>query len=121
MARRKTARQMAVQNDWESRIEGWKLSGLSQAKYCEVNNLSIKSFQYWRRQLKNMQTSEAVQENSDVRIVEIKPEKHFQKEQLNVFPDLVQIKFSFRNFQVELKNNFSEEALRRLIKVLQSV
>ena len=121
MARRKSAKQMAVQNDWESRIEGWKLSDLSQAKYCEVNNLSIKSFQYWRRQLKNMQTSEPAKDNSYVKIVEIKPEKQIQMEQLNIFPELVQIKFSFRNFQIELKNNFSEEALRRLIKVLQTV
>ncbi len=120
MARRKSARQMAVQNEWESRVEGWKLSGLSQAKYCDVNNISIKSFQYWRRQFKNMQTSEPVQKKSYVKIVEIKPEKQIQKEQLNVFPELVQIKFSFRNFQVELKNNFSEEALRKLIKVLQT-
>ncbi len=121
MARRKSARQMAVQNEWESRIEGWKLSGLSQVKYCDVNNLNVKSFQYWRRQLKNMQTSESTKENSYVKIVEIKPEKQIQTEQLNVFPDLVQIKFSFRSFHVELKNNFSEDALKRLIKVLKTV
>ena len=60
---------MTVQKEWEPRIEGWKLSGRSQAKYCDVNNLNIKSFQYWRRQLKNIQTLETAQENSVVKIV----------------------------------------------------
>ena len=121
MTRKKSTKQMLVQNEWQSKIDGWKNSRFFQAKYCALHNISLKSFEYWRRQFKNMQSQESHKVETDVKIVEIKHDQPFQKERLNVFPDLVQIKFSFRNFQVELKNNFSEEALRRLIKVLQTV
>jgi hypothetical protein len=36
---------------WESQIEAWRDSGVSQAEYCKANNLRYSRFLYWRRKL----------------------------------------------------------------------
>ena len=33
---------------WQSHIESWKDSGLSQAEYCRQNNLKSRIFTYWK-------------------------------------------------------------------------
>jgi hypothetical protein len=33
---------------WEQQIQSWKLSGLSQARFCKNNNLTYHRFVYWR-------------------------------------------------------------------------
>jgi hypothetical protein len=37
------------QRFWEKHITQWEVSGLSQVEYCRSNNISIKSFQYWKK------------------------------------------------------------------------
>jgi hypothetical protein len=37
---------------WQSHIEGWQHSGLSQHEYCRQHYLSLSSFGYWRSRLK---------------------------------------------------------------------
>lgn len=34
--------------DWKQQIQTWKLSGLSQARFCKNNNLTYHRFVYWR-------------------------------------------------------------------------
>lgn len=36
---------------WKSHLDGWRVSGLSQAAYCSRHGLSLSSFGYWRRTL----------------------------------------------------------------------
>jgi len=39
---------------WRKHIEAWKVSNLSQNKYCEQENISLASFSWWRTKgLKN--------------------------------------------------------------------
>ena len=38
-------------SSWESHIEQWKASGLSQAAYCRKHRLKAHRFYYWRRRL----------------------------------------------------------------------
>ena len=33
---------------WKEQVEAWKLSGLSQNKFCEANELPYHRFIYWR-------------------------------------------------------------------------
>ncbi len=35
--------------DWKQQIQTWKLSGLSQARFCKNNHLTYHRFVYWRR------------------------------------------------------------------------
>ena len=51
---------------WESHIEGWSLSRLSQAKYCRQNNLRSNRFTYWKRKFQR--------ENLPVEFVQIHTE-----------------------------------------------
>jgi hypothetical protein len=39
---------------WERHIELWRNSSLTQVEYCRQNNLSIKSFGYWKRRIKEL-------------------------------------------------------------------
>lgn len=36
---------------WNTHIEGWKKSGLSQEQYCKQQDLSYAAFGYWRSRL----------------------------------------------------------------------
>ena len=33
---------------WQQQVEAWKLTGLSQAEFCKVNELLYHRFVYWR-------------------------------------------------------------------------
>jgi hypothetical protein len=37
---------------WQHHLDQWHQSGLSQQRYCAANQLSISSFHYWRRKLR---------------------------------------------------------------------
>jgi hypothetical protein len=37
------------QRFWENHISRHSAAGLSQAGYCKLNKISLKSFQYWKR------------------------------------------------------------------------
>jgi len=41
---------------WLSRVEVYNKSGLTQAKFCKVNEYSLKSFNYWFRKFKKIET-----------------------------------------------------------------
>ncbi len=34
---------------WQAHIKAWSESSMTQAEYCRQNELSIKSFGYWKR------------------------------------------------------------------------
>ena len=36
---------------WQTQVEGWRQSGLSQITYCTHHGLNIKSFRRWRTKL----------------------------------------------------------------------
>lgn len=36
---------------WQTHVEAWRASGLSQSAYCREHGLSLASFGYWRRRL----------------------------------------------------------------------
>lgn len=43
---------MDKRREWQKHIDGWERSGLSQRRYCAREGLELKSFGYWRRQMK---------------------------------------------------------------------
>jgi hypothetical protein len=38
---------------WDRRIAQWQRSCLAQAAFCQQHGLSVSTFQYWRRRLRN--------------------------------------------------------------------
>ncbi|VAW56481.1 hypothetical protein MNBD_GAMMA07-601, partial [hydrothermal vent metagenome] len=43
---------------WTDRMAAWEVSGLSQPRFCEQNNISYSAFGYWRTRLKNKKSVE---------------------------------------------------------------
>ena len=39
---------------WQSHLDAWALTGLSQAEYCRQNNLKTHRFTYWKRKYKQI-------------------------------------------------------------------
>lgn len=50
----------AMLNEWASRFANHKASGLSVAQWCKENNLSQYKYFYWKRQLKDEVTLQAL-------------------------------------------------------------
>ena len=42
---------------WQTQVEGWRQSGLSQIAYCTHHGLNIKSFRRWRTKLQRATTA----------------------------------------------------------------
>ncbi len=50
----------AMLNEWATRFADHKASGLSVAQWCKENNLSQYKYFYWKRQLKDEMTLQAL-------------------------------------------------------------
>jgi transposase-like protein len=37
---------------WQSHIDQWPTSGMTQAAYCQTHDLKLATFQYWRKRLR---------------------------------------------------------------------
>ena len=58
----KTMLHQAMLNEWASRFADQKASGLSVTQWCKENNLSQYKYFYWKRQLKEEVTLQALPE-----------------------------------------------------------
>jgi hypothetical protein len=44
---------LALAAYWQQHIDQWKISGQSQAKFCQTNDLSYHRFVYWRHKFEH--------------------------------------------------------------------
>jgi hypothetical protein len=98
---------LALRNEWEQRIDDYKSSGQTQAKWCEANGISIHQFNYWKKRIKNQQMDK--EDNSWVPLV-IEDSKPFQCESL-----LIKI----GSVSIEVNPGFNPTLLTEAIKVLK--
>lgn len=49
---------------WKQQVEAWKLSGLSQNKFCKANELSYHRFVYWRGKFEGVARGRRTQDGS---------------------------------------------------------
>jgi len=92
------------QRYWQRHIEQWSQSGLSQAEYCRVRNLKIKSFTYFKSRLKKNLPVQFVQ-------VPIEPVRVPSFLKLNVGS----------SFQIDIPDGFSQNTLTQILQVLGGV
>jgi hypothetical protein len=90
---------------WQSHIEQWSQSGLSQAAYCRESNLKIKSFTYFKSRLKK--------KNLPVQFVQV-PVEPVQT------PSFLKLNIG-SSFQVEIPDGFSQGTLTQVLQVLGGV
>jgi len=97
---------------WQSNIDAWALTGLSQAEYCRQNNLKAHRFTYWKRKF--------YRENLPVELVRIhtSPVKSTHFLHNNGVP--LRLTMGAR-FTLEIPDGFSPATLEQVISTLQEV
>lgn len=53
---------------WMNLIQQWSASGLTKKEWCRQNDISIKSFYYWQRQLRQEAYCQQVEQNAAVAV-----------------------------------------------------
>jgi hypothetical protein len=48
---------------WQQQVDAWKLSGLSQAEFCKVNELLYHRFVYWRGKFEGISSKPQVNQS----------------------------------------------------------
>lgn len=89
---------------WQSHIDQWSTSGLTQTEYCRRNDLSRDRFTYWKMKFKR--------ENLPVEFVQIQTESMAFNQtglKLNIGPGL----------QIEIPDGFSRNTLENVLKTLR--
>ena len=96
---------------WQSHIEAWKQSGLSQIDYCRENNLSRHRFTYWK--CKGDKKSESI------RFIPVLPKPILSSFSIaNTAPLKVIIGERYR---IEIGDGFSPDTLLRLMGTLEKL
>ena len=92
---------------WGNHIARWNGSGSSQAEYCRLNKISLKSFQYWKRKEKRNGASPALIEVALPKLLSIP---------LSAHPLLCLV--VDQHYRIEIAKGFDSEDLERVVRVL---
>jgi hypothetical protein len=95
---------------WQQQIKTWKKSSLSQKQYCRSHSLALSTFCYWRRRLNNQES--AIPKFYPLAIPAPGPEPTEAGLMLLVGP---------KQFQVQIKKDFSPPTLKKLIATLEQL
>ena len=121
MSREISESRKVLHDQWRQIISTWESSDLSQTKFCIEQGLNLRTFQYWRRKYNNPQNSKVInKKSSSVKIVQVQQEQFF-KSRFQSSINNTSIKVHLRDVSIDLDNNFCDEALSRLIRVLRAV
>lgn len=92
---------------WEKHLNEWRASDLSQAEYCRLNKLRIKSFAYWKKKEKageqpvvfvpvSFDPPSAIKNDSSIKVI------------VN------------ERYVIEVCDGFTPSTLRQIVKVLEA-
>lgn len=89
---------------WKQHIKLWQKSNKTQAEYCRVNNLSLKSFWYWKKKYKSAPSFVPVKIKTDI------------------FPSspIINLIVDSR-FRIEINKTFEPETLKSVLQVLNQI
>jgi hypothetical protein len=121
VSRKLSANQRRSRKEWRIHLSEWKQSDLTQSEFCRQKGLNLRTFQYWRRKFIHSSEPEIPPgDHSRLKVVQLQQER-FSPVQINI-PNLSSgIKLKIGNIFIDLDNNFNQEVLIRLIKVLKTV
>lgn len=95
---------------WQQQIKTWKRSGLSQKQYCRSRSLALSTFCYWKKKLNNEKP--ATPKFYPLTIPQSLEEPTESSLMVLVGP---------KQFQVQIKKDFSPAALKKLIATLEQL
>ena len=97
---------------WQKHIENSRRSSLSQVQYCKKHSLALATFSYWKKKLKSPS------QQSQPRFYPLAVQPTEGKESSSQ-PAGLAILFAKNDLRVELAEDFSIPALKKLLSVLK--
>ena len=95
---------------WQQQIRDWKTSGLSQKQFCRRQSLALSTFSYWKRK---------------VEITEPASVKFYPLSIPATIPQPagsgLQLLVGKSRFAIEIKEDFSATALKKLLSALEQL
>ena len=115
MAQKKsTPEQIKNARRWQRHLQLWQESGLTQAKYCRLNNLGVKAFGYWLRKDRKNNNPAPLQ----IIPVTITPQPLMSP----VEKSSTGLYFNFSDrARIEISRDFDRETFSQIISVLSSI
>lgn len=101
---------LELRKEWDRRIALYRASGLSQSKWCEINEISIHKLKYW---LYRIDSPQSIQESNNKWIPVALEESNEQQH------ETLQIKVG--SAAIEVKIGFNPTLLADVVKALKSV
>jgi len=105
--KRGSSRSYKKRHYWESHFKNWQASTLSQAQYCRQNELSSKSFTYWKGKLSRP--------DEEIRFVPVP----FVADQPKKFGTRLNVVVNDR-YLIEVGDGFTPETLKQVLRVLEA-
>lgn len=99
---------------WEQHIREWSQSGLGQAKYCRQERLRYHAFLYWRKRLNKSRSSQSAQQS--INLVKFEIPKPVMTTPVSEHSG---IQLEMNGFYINLKSDFDQGTLLRVIQVLR--
>lgn len=99
-------------------VVAWQQSGVSQRSYCREKRLSVGSFRHFITKMESER--EKIEEKKELKLVPVKVIKDEQAETVRKEKSSSLKLVISERFEIELSNDFSSEALSRLIDVLET-
>jgi len=97
---------------WQSHLETWKDSGLSQAEYCRQKELKSRIFTYWKLKLSS--------QDSPVELVQVCTESIPSIPRFNHSGSPLRLTVNCR-FAIDIPDGFSQSTLLQVLQTLQEV
>jgi len=110
-------RTYASAEEWEVRVEAWRVSGQSKTEWCRAQDVSYKRFLYWEKKLRGIEPGQAGAENPDAtlakapRFIAVMPKK---EEAARLFVHMDQGRLS-----IEVSEGYSPRLLSSLVETLR--
>ena len=98
---------------WQEHIQAWEQSGLSQADFCKARSLALSTFQYWRRKI-----GQGCNDSPRFYPLAIMPSIEALDKSS---PGILRVILGDRRFVLEIAEDFSEKALKKLIVILEQL
>lgn len=96
-------------DEWKSRFIKWQSSGLSGRSWCRENQVSYGAFSYWRQKFTSQ--PDLIPELNTDSFLEITDSAH----------GISGLTLEYKGINIYLAKRFSEEALKRCLKLLKDL
>ena len=109
-------------NEWAARFSDQKSSGLTVKQWCEQNNFTIHTYNYWKHALKEEVASQVLPDIVPVSLSEIQAQTlslPASNSCLANRPIRATAKLTIGDISVEFDSDISEEFLRTILKAVR--